>query len=168
MTAISRTRGKAVSPRSGYQYFRKNLSVMLRMLLITFLATIVNYIVHLPPIATAVGRDAVWLNILGSIVATFMYVFTILTIPLIVDKKHTPWDGLIASFLPVKSYWFKVFMPYSHYLCFFIVATISLIVGRMIYSHARLLGAGIFILILVWLLPYIFSIQGVLYHKLVD
>ncbi|AZV75157.1 hypothetical protein [Coxiella burnetii] len=168
MTAISRARGEAVSPRSGYQYFRKTLPVMLGMLLITFLATIVNYIVHLPPIATAVGRYAVWLNILGSIVAIFVYVFTILTIPLIVDKNHTPWDGLIASFRLVKPYWFKVFMLILIIYVFFIVATIPLIVGSMIHPYARLLGAGIFILILVWLLPYIFLIQGVLYHKLVD
>ncbi|MBT8506615.1 hypothetical protein B1F79_03635 [Coxiella-like endosymbiont of Rhipicephalus sanguineus] len=167
MTAIKRAREEEINAASGYQYFHKTLQVMIGMALITLFGTILNYIFHLPVIADAAGRYAVWLYLLSGAVSILVYVFTILAIPLIVDKNHTPWESLINSFQITKNFWFKVLLLVLIVYVFFVVATIPLIIGAMIHPYARLLGVAIFIFILVWLLPYVFLIQGVLYHKLV-
>ena len=51
---------------------------------------------------------------------------------------------------------------------FFLIAMIPFFVGSLIHPYARILGIVILIAALIWLIPLLFCIQGVLYHKLVD
>lgn len=168
MTAVKRARGQKINATSGYQYFNKTIPVMIGMGLIALFATIMNYIFHLPIISSTVGRYIVWFYLLAWAISILVYTFTILTTPLIVDKNHTAWKSLIISFQITKHSWFKILLLMLILYIFFVVATIPLIVGAMIHPYAKLFGVAIFILILVWLLPYIFLIQGLIYHKLVD
>ena len=168
MTGIKRARGEAIEVKTGFRYFNKTWQVMVAMLLIAFLANILNYIVHLPSIVIALNLHAGWLNIIAAIVSILVYVFTLFSVPLIVDKNHSPWGALLASFHIIKKSWFKVLILLIIVYVFFIIAAIPLFVGAMIHPYAKLLGAIILIVALVWLLPFMFLVQGALYHQLVD
>jgi len=168
MVGITRARGKAISPKSGYQYFRKTLALMITMLIMALLANIINTFVHLHTVVATLGLGAGWLNILAAIISLLVYVFLFLSVPLVTDKNLAPLKALKLSFKVVKHCWFKVLILFITVYLFFLIAMIPLFVGTLIHPYARLLGIGILIAALIWLIPFVFLVEGVLYHKLVD
>lgn len=168
MVAIKRARGEAVDARSGFRYFGKTWPVVLTLIMIAFTANLLNYIVHLPSLVIALDLHTGWLNLIAAIVSALIYVFFVLSVPLVVDKNHTPWGSLRASYHIIKHCWLKVLILLVVVYVFFIIAMIPLYVGSMIHPYVKLLGVLILIAALIWLLPFMFLVQGVLYHKLVD
>lgn len=168
MLGIKRARGETITPRSGYHYFHKTIPLMITLLIIAVLANIINYIVHLPAIVIAVGLHTGWLDLIANIIFLLVYTFLLLSVPLVIDKNLPPLTALKMSFEIIKHCWFKVLVLIIIVWLFFIIAAIPFFVGSMIHPYARLLGWVIFIIALVWLIPLLSLITGILYHKLVD
>lgn len=168
MVGIRRARGESVTARAGYQYFRKTIPVMITLFIIALLGNIITYIVHLDSIVTAVGAYSNWLNFIAGAISVLVYVFLLLAVPLVVDKNLAPLTALKMSFTIIKHCWFKVLILLIIIYLFFLIAMIPFFVGSLIHPYARILGIVILIAALIWLIPLLFCIQGVLYHKLVD
>lgn len=168
MVGITRARGKTIGPKLGYQYFGKTLPLMITMLIMALLANIINTIVHIPAIAIPLGFQAGWLNLIAAIISILVYVFLFLSVPFVIDKDLAPLTALKMSFEVVKHCWFKVLILFILVYLFFLIAMIPLFIGTLIHPYARLLGAAILIGALIWLIPFAFLVEGVLYHKLVD
>jgi hypothetical protein len=168
MTAILCARGESVQAKTGFRYLNRSVAVIITLFLIALFANIITYIVHLPSIMTMLGSHIGWLHILAAIIAVLVYVFCFISVPLAIDKNKSPGAALLTSFHIIKHCWLKVLVLLIIIYIFFIIALIPLYIGAMIHPYAKLLGAVITTIALIWLTPFILLIQGVLYHKLVD
>lgn len=168
MTAILCARGQPIGPKTGFQYFSKSVPVIITMLIIAFAANIITYIAHLPALGNAMNFHTGWLNLIAILITIVVYLFTLFSVPLVVDKNLSPVPAIKTSFQIIKHCWLKTLALLIIMYVFFIVAMIPFYVGAMIHPIAKIIGGLITIGILIWLVPFIFLLQGVLYHKLVD
>jgi hypothetical protein len=168
MIAILAARGQAVDAKTGFRYLYKAGPVILTLFLITLLASILPFVLHLPWVAIALNSHVGWLNILAKVIALFVYLFSFISLPLIIDKNYSPWQALIGSFQVIKQCWFRTFVLFIIMYALFTLATLPAYMGAMIDPWGRFIGTLVMILISVWVIPFILLIQGVLYHKLID
>lgn len=168
MVAVLCARGKPVHARTGFGYLSQSVAVIITMFLIALLANIITYLVHLPQIAIALNGHIGWLNLLATLISILVYVFCFISVPLVLDKNKSPVAALITSFHLIKHYWFKTLILLIIIYVFLIIAMIPLYIGAMIHPYAKLAGAVVMVVALIWLMPFVFLIQGVLYHKVVD
>lgn len=168
MVAITRARRRPIHSGLGFSYFSKTWQVMLTMFLVAVMANVIIYLAHAPFTVSALPALAGWINLFAAIVAIFVHIFFLFSIPLVVDKNYSPLGSLKASFNIIKSSWVSVLLLLIVIYGLFIVASIPMAVGSMIHPYAKLLGMAILIGALVWLVPYMFLVEGLLYHKLVD
>ncbi|OGO94633.1 MAG: hypothetical protein A3F41_04945 [Coxiella sp. RIFCSPHIGHO2_12_FULL_44_14] len=168
MIGIERARGKPISVRSGFGYFYKTWPAIVTLFTIAFLSNITMYIVHLPSLVVATGRWAVWLSLLAGIIAFLVYVFLLLSIPLVADKHLSPWKAMSTSMNVIKPCWLKVVGLLVVVYLLFILSILPFFLGMLWHHYAGLVGAAIFIYLLIWLLPYLFLVQSMLYHRLMD
>lgn len=168
MVGVRRARGEPVDGSSGYAYFNKSWPLILTMFFIAVLANIINYVVHLPAVVTALAVHTGWLDAFAGIISLLVYVFFVLSVPLVVDKNLSPLKAMKASLNIVKHCWFRVLVVLVILYLFLMIALIPSMVGSMIHPYARALGIVIFVAALIWLVPLIFLVVGKLYHRLVD
>jgi len=169
MTAILCARHEAVQASTGYRYLNKSWALIVTLFIIALLSNVLSCIVHLPWVMTLHFNTA-WLGIPVALIELLVYVFLFISVPLVIDKNKTPWNGLVTSCRIMQHYWFKTFIILI--LIVFILFTIAMIplsIGMMMHSpYIKLLGAAITIIALIWLVPFSFLVQGMLYHKIVD
>lgn len=168
MVAVFRARGEPASGIVGYHYFSKTLPLMLLMLIIAVAANLITYLAHLPSLSTLLGDHVGFINILGAIISILVYVFSFLSVPLLLDKKLSPLQALLTSCRIIASCWLKTLVLIIIVYACFIIAMIPLYIAAMIHPYVKIVGAIIVIILLFWLIPFLFLVQGVVYHRLID
>ena len=91
-----------------------------------------------------------------------------LSIPLITDKNKSPIQSLLRSFKLVKTCWFRVLVILLIGYTFIALAMAPTLLGLIVHPWVIVLGIAIFVVALMWLLPFLFLLEGVIYSKLVD
>ncbi len=169
MVAIQRARGELVNVKSGYQFFHRYIPIAITMVIVGFISNLIVMIINIPALASTLGRSLPFFDIISVLFSVLIYTFFILSIPMVIDKQYTPGQALSASVILVKPHWFRVFVIFIlTYLCLSI-ATILLFLGPTLKSSIiMIIGAVIFIAAMIWLLPFLFLLIGVIYHRLLD
>ena len=172
MVAIKRARGEQVSAGSGYQYCNRYLPTATVMVVVAFIASLGIIIINVPTVLQTLEQTRTlffFALLLALFFSVLVYTFFLLSIPLTVDKKYNPSQAMANSILWVKPYWFKILLLFIIVDFYIIAAAIPMYLG-MLFMNTIIMFIGIclFLLALVWLAPFLFLIQGVIYHKLVD
>ncbi len=169
MTAIKRTRGETVSIKTGYQYFHSALPLAITFIIVSLIAQIPNFIISSfasDPLSSAPSN---WLAIMAEVVSLLIASLFILSLPLIADKHKSPTQAIVHSVYYVKHQWFKVFLLLCIAYILGIACLIPITLGRVLANPALILfGAMVSVVLLIWVVPFIFLIFGVIYHRLID
>lgn len=169
MVAIKRARNEPVRGKTGFQYFHKTWQTMLTLGIIEFLANITIYIIRTASAdMTTPHPYMAWWYLLAAVVTIFVYVFSILAIPFVVDKNFSPLHALYRSYKTIRPCWFRTLVLLIALYLFYVIASIPLIIGAMIHPIAQIFGFIVLAVALIWLVPYTYLVLGYLYHKLVD
>ena len=168
MVAIKRARSETIVTRTGFMYFRYAGRLVITLFLIALFANILVYIVHLPMLVSTFSIHTGWLNLFVIIVSVFVYVFLILSVPFVIDNNLNPWEAIVRSFRTIQHCWLRTLALLITLYAFYIITMIPLFVGSMIHPWAKWFGGAIFLAALIWLLPFMFLVQGTLYHRLAD
>ena len=100
-----------------------------------------------------------------------------LTLLFIADKKINPFSALITSIKTVSTHWIRILFTliFSYLIvlvCLAVVVGVAAIIGAVIshvlpHSISIMIGIAVFIAS-IWVLPFLLSVPGVIYHRLVD
>ncbi len=169
MVAISKARGDTVRGTTGFSFFKRYLAVTITFLILTVFANIFSTIFNTPAIAAQLGKARPFLDLAASIYSLFFYAFTILSLPLVIDKKLSPIAAITTSFHVVKHHWGKVILSLLSILLFTIITILPGLLGIILrHDVIVLLGFAISLVAAIWLVPFTMLIQGVLYRLLID
>jgi len=169
MVAIKRVRGESINIKSGYQYLRQFLALAITMIVVGLISNLLTMVINIPTIAFALGRSLPYFDIAAVLFSLAVYTFFILSIPMIIDKQYTPGQALLASPMLVKQKWLQIFLIFLvTYLCLFVLLIPTFLGLILSNSTLMLIGSVIIIAALIWLLPFVFLLTGVIYHRLVD
>jgi len=167
--SIERARGNSVSATSGFHSFSRVIPIVLTLLLVGIILLPGNLFHYIPGLNTQTMSAKITVFILqtayGLIVGPLVY----MSFPLIVDKINSPFSALSRSFKAAWPHWFKL-------IGIFVIAEIvSLLLWApfMLGMNLKMqglafAGLGVMFLAIVWAMPFLFLIQGVIYHKLFD
>lgn len=167
MVAVKHTRGESVSAGTGYSYFSRYLPLAITLVVVSFIASILIMIVNAPSIMPSNTGTKALFEFVGSIFSTIVYTFLLLAIPFAADKGFAPFKAISASYNHVKPHWFKVFLIIIIGYLILMVALIPTVAGVFTHNvYGIVLGVIVSLVLMVWLLPFIFLLQGVIYNRL--
>lgn len=162
MVAIQRARGEKVNIGAGFQYFKHFVPLAI--------ATIcLNVILSLGGIIGGVIGKGVIIDLCITLYSIILAIFLMLLVPLVADKQMNPFKAIGESFRRMSHVWFRAF--FSIIICDIIIFlfAIPLFLGAVLQIKALLIiGMIIFIIALIWLIPFIFVVQGTIYQRVVD
>lgn len=169
MVAIKCARDEEINLRSGFQYRDRYWPAAIVMAIVGLISNLVVIIINIPPIAQAVGRRLPYFDLLGALFSLLVYAFFISSVPLIMDKNKGIGEALSESLQKVKSHWLRIFVIFFLAYLVLFLSYLPTVIGLAIGSNTlMLIGALIFVAILIWLLPFLFLLGGDIYHRLVD
>lgn len=159
MIAIKRARGESVLLRTGFQYFHQWLPLAGAFILIALISAafilaftlVLNYLVWVPGLI---------LTSISVLLFNLIYALLIFVIPLISDQHLPVFKALNQSLSIAKAHWLKLF---ALLMIFYVLNLLSLLACEIPYA-----GLICYIIISIWLIPFIFMNIGVAYHQLVD
>ena len=162
MAAIRRVRGETLPLTAGLQYFRQWAPLgigFLCIVLITALMTSLFEILVSLIVVHAISATII-AAVFSSLIFTLVYTFLAFTLPFIADKSMSPWRAILQSFLVVRTTWLPLF---GLMVIFYLLDLINLLIAQIPYA-----GVFIYIIISLWLIPFIFLNIAVAYHQLVN
>ncbi len=170
MIAIKRARGETIHIKTGFQYFNKWIPVGLAFIIIfvvsAALTTLLNLLIDfviIPILPEKLVNSIVptlFLMLLSSLFFTLIYTFFIFTVPLITDRQFTLFKALQQSVSTVKTHWLALFGLMA---IFYGLSMVNMLIAQIPY-----VGLICYIIISIWLIPFIFLNIGLAYHQLVD
>ncbi len=170
MVAIKRVRGETVSAKTGFQYFRQWPSLALGFLIISIICALVIFLfntlldqVILPMLSPALLQNwlpGMLLTFLGTIIFNVTYALLIFIIPLIADRQLPAFSALLHSVRIALRHWLKLFVLL---IIFYLLNLITLSLCEIPF-----VGLICYIVINIWLIPFIFLSMGIAYHQLID
>lgn len=128
MIGIRQAAGQPLRFAEFFSHFGRTLPLFGAGLLVT-LVTVIGFLLFVLP-------------------GIYLSIATILTIPLVVERKLSPWQAMLVSCKAINQHWFKVFF-------LFIVMNIILWISMLP------LGMG-----LIWTVPMVIVMIGVLYNRI--
>lgn len=128
MIALKHVQGKPVTYRMTFAYFSNFLPLICASFLMMLMITV-----------------GLLLLIVPGIYLIFSY---LLVMPLIIEKRMSPWQAMEASRKAIHRCWFKVFW-------------LQLLLGVTVIGSALLLGVG-----LIWTIPMCLLAAAILYRKI--
>lgn len=167
MICVSHLRQETIKIKTGFSYFNLYFQLGLAMAIIGFLGSLFIIILNIPALANILGQHKIWLDFVGGIYSLFIYTFFILTIPLIADKKYRPLHAMKESCKRISSHWIKILIIIVLTYLIMLLCTIPLLVGVLLgHFYIVILGGVLLAILLIWVLPFLFMIQGMIYYKL--
>lgn len=170
MIAIKRARNESVNVFSGFQYFRQWLPLALGFLIIAFISFILIGVITLgisfglaqlfhsqehPPILLALITA-----LTSAIIINLAYALMIFLIPLIADQRRGVFYALKTSAATARKNWIKLF---DLLLIFYGINFVTLLICEIPF-----VGFICYVIINIWLIPFIFLNIGIAYHQLID
>jgi hypothetical protein len=88
---------------------------------------------------------------------------------LAIDQTNSPFAAIGHSIKACAPHWFKIIGIVLMTYLIMIALYVPYILGLVFQHNLLLIFGGIFILVaMIWVMPFLFLVQGVVYHKLVD
>lgn len=169
MVAVKRARDERVTGATGYQFFHRYIPVAITLIIIGILSGLLVGIVNTTGISQSAGQWKGLIDLAAGVVSMLVYLFLMLSIPLVIDKNYSPWQAMSTSCKLVSHHWFKIFVIVVIGYLAFIVFLIPLFIGLTVkYPVVILLGLAILIVGAIWIVPFLLMINGVVYRLLVD
>lgn len=169
MVCVSHLRKESMSIKKCFSYFFQYFSLGLALAIIGLLASLFIIIINIPAIINYIGQHKIWLDLVAGLYSLFIYTFFILTIPLIADKKLRPLPALKESCRYISQHWIRTLIIIMITYLIILLCTIPLLIGLLLaHRYIVLLGGIIIIVLFIWVVPFLFMIQGMIYHRLVD
>jgi hypothetical protein len=106
---------------------------------------------------------------INTLFSIFVNSFLFLSVAFAVDKTNSPFKALFVSFKTLRPHWSKMvgILIMQYVICF--STWIFLVLGAYYHSFILMgLGAIVVFVMQIWLLPFLFLMLGVVYHKLID
>lgn len=169
MVCVKHLRQEVINIKTGFSYFHLYFQLGLAMAIIGFLGSLFIVIMNIPALVTVLGQHKLWLDVVGGIYSLLIYTFFILTIPLIADKKYRPLQAMMESIKRVSHHWIKVLIIIILTYLIIVLCTIPLLIGVMLaHFYLVILGGVVLAILLIWVLPFLFMIQSMIYYKLTE
>ncbi len=161
MVAIKRVRNEPVNIRTGFQYFNQWLPLALAFLVISLItATIIALVTLLTDQARNHWLLIIAMTLFSTLIFNLTYALLIFIIPLIADRKIAVFQALKISVQTAKTHWIKLF---NLLIIFYALNFLALLLCEIPF-----IGLICYIVINIWLIPFIFLNIGVVYHQLID
>ncbi len=162
MTAIKRARGESIPVTDGLSYFRQWAPLGIGFLCIVLITAVITSLfdILISFFFSQTLPAAIIAAVFSSLIFTLIYTFLAFTLPLIADKGFSPWRALAQSFLLVRKNWLPLF---GLMVIFYLLDLINLLIAQIPYA-----GIFFYIIISLWLIPFIFFNIAVAYRQLVD
>lgn len=180
MVGVQRCRNQIVSFKTGFRYVKRWPMLIVGKIVMElpiYLIIIVQFLLFGRPFLHHFLMHHHAVLVLFFIATYFYGTFAMLTLPFIADKKINPFSALITSIKKVSTHWIKIlFTLIFAYLivavCLAIVGCVAAIIGAIVshvlpHSIPIMVGVAAFITS-IWALPFLLSIPGVIYHRLID
>jgi hypothetical protein len=169
MIAIKHIRGEATTFTEGYHYFRLYLPLAITMVLVAFISSLLVIIVNIPMLQQALGKIQPVVEVVAGVISLVVYCLLLLSMPLVSDRKLPPLKAIALSFQKVKPHLPQVFILLIISYLLLIASILPMVLGiALAHSAVVILGFVLFIVAVVWVMPFIFLLQGMIYNKLVD
>ncbi|HEV2523695.1 MAG TPA: hypothetical protein VGU44_01000 [Gammaproteobacteria bacterium] len=152
---IEVARGHSVSVSMGFKYFSRAITVAFTLVIygLFMLPTLIFNSFHLSILSI----------IYGFLVSTFFYLSTLFA----VDKTKSAITAVTYSFRAIRPHWLKILG--LNVLIYMASYNLMIPIEVGISSHYTsliIIGYFVMLIAMIWLLPFMFLLQGVVYHKL--
>jgi len=161
--SIERARGNAVSISMGFRSFSRMIPLLLTVILFGVLSQLPSLIMLMLKIEpTAIVAPLILIYVL--LVTTFLY----LSMLLAVDKTNNPFTAISRSFNVIRPHWLKVLG------IIVITEVIGFMIGMLIgfaegfFNVPEIVGNVLMCIAIIWYVPFMLLVQGLVYHKLID
>lgn len=170
MVTIKKARGDSINPSSGFQYFNKYIPLAITLAIIGFLMRLPMFILNISA-SGSLGASGMLLDLLAGLITLVLFSFLMLAVPLVADRNL----GIAKAFnqaIKFASYklnWLKIAcLLLISYLIFFVIM-LPILLGVIMHNWIILvIGIAIFAILIIWIVPYLVAINGLVYHKLCD
>jgi hypothetical protein len=169
-TAIERARGNAQFSEMGFKSFSRVLPTTLTGLLLLVFLVPQNLIPLIPGLHPHHNLFTVLIVLVlqmtyGILVGPFL----ILPVPLAVDKTNSPVKAIMLGIKTAWPYWSKIVGIFLVIYAAFLILMIPLGLGMHFHIPGAFpLSTILLVVFYVWVMPFMFLLQGVIYHKLID
>lgn len=169
MVAVRRARDEKVDPGTGFQYFTPYIYIVITVVIVGFISSCFVIFINHPSISAKIQDLKPIYTFLAGILSALIYAFLILSIPLVADKNYSPLTAIQKSIQLTSPVWYKIFLLILFgYLCI-IISLIPCIIGLLLMNtYVIWLGIILTVIALVWVVPFLFLIHGVVYRMLVN
>ncbi len=171
--SIERARGNPVSASMGFKYFSRLIPVLLTVIVVLILTELPQIIMLIKELFSGVKITNIHQIlpveiiqiIYGLIVGAFLY----LSLLLAVDNTNSPFTVVKRSFKATRHHWLTIIGIELMVFLIIFVAYIPMQLGIFLQNQIVHIIGGIFLSVaLIWILPFVFLVRGVVYHKLID
>ncbi len=168
MVGIKRARGEKVQTKTGFQCIRHTGPLMLVTLIIAFGANVLIYILHINQVIQLIPNHLTLAAFVGQTGWIIVYILTLLAIPLVIDKGNDPWTAIQQSIRIIGKNLIRVGVVILLVYLLNLAAFVPLYLGSMLHPYAKFFGLVIMVGAMIWLVPYMFLIIGVIYRELAE
>ncbi|MCH9770742.1 MAG: hypothetical protein K0U12_07680 [Gammaproteobacteria bacterium] len=170
MVSIKKARHEEVNPNSGFQYFNKYVPLAIVLVIVGIIMRIPMLLVNVSTSGTMVPGK-IWIEIIAGIITLVIFAFLLLSTPLVADKNTSIGHALSTSIKVAcqQMNWLKisVLLLVSYIIIFAIM--VPLLLGIILHNAlVMILGFAILVVAGIWVVPYLISIVGMIYHRLID
>lgn len=167
MVAVKRARGDSVDFKTGYQYFHRAVALMATAAITSGITTLLMLAANVTRLSPWAGAITIWCEIAAAILSLMVYVFCVLAVPFVADRGLSPIKALLESARRISHCWVRVFILFLYAYLLLLVCMLPVFVGAVV-AHPLVVWLGIIVcmIAMVWILPYLLLLQGVLYKQL--
>lgn len=169
MVGIKRARNESLTSTAAYKYFHMYIPLAITMVLVNLIPTVIALLLNIAITKMNLGVNRSIAEIIIVLVSVTVYSFLLLSMPLVADRHFSPLTAIKTSIQKISPHWPKVFLLLLIGYVFLFVSAIPMSLGRQLEnSMIILVGSILFVIAVVWLIPFLFMIQSMIYHHLVD
>lgn len=167
--SIERARGKFIRATSGFHSFSRVIPMVLTLLLVGILLLPGNLLQYIPGLNGQTQGAMVTVFILKTVYGLLVGSLVYMSFPLVIDKINSPFAALYRSFKASWQHWLKLIGVFVIAEIISLISMIPFMLGMILKNQiVAIVGCGVMFVALIWILPFLFLIQGVIYHKLFD
>ncbi|HEV2613947.1 MAG TPA: hypothetical protein VGV92_04485 [Gammaproteobacteria bacterium] len=155
--SIERARGNPISAAMGFNYFSRALPLIVTQIIL--------WLFLIPGIFLDLFHIPFLMTLYSFIISSFFY----LSLPLVVDRISSPFAAISHSYETIRPHWLKIVGIAALIYMIYFNLSIPLRIGLHTHNYNLVMfGMALILIAMIWIGPFIFLLQGVVYHKLID
>lgn len=167
--SIERGRGREVTGKTGFHSFSRVVPMVLTIIVAFIILAPQMLFQFIPGLNVETTEAIIIVTLLETVYGLFVGSLLYMSFPLIVDKVNSPLTAIGRSIKTCFPHWFKLIGIYIMVELISMATMAPFLLGSALKSDAgALLGAFFMFVAFIWILPFMFLVQGVIYHKLMD